>query len=271
MTAIVNQSAIEQTPFDSIRHFDSKGSEFWLARELMPLLGYTRWDRVPDVIERAELACSNGGNVVSEHFSEETRKTKGRPHQDFKLSRLACYLVAMNGDPRKSEIAMAQVYFAVKTREAEVIIPAQAKRMTEMEMRLRIAELENDTSKNNLYLEARREFIHDTLGAGVLALIQGRPDAVVTVKETVTETVVCRNGRNVSFEGKSSAELGKELGFKTGKDFERWLTSKGRQDLICEGMRAVQAPYIPTEHIAEVKRLWSQTRKDNGTQLLLGE
>jgi hypothetical protein len=105
----------------------------------------------------------------------------------------------------------------------------------------------------------------------MLALIQGRPDAVVEKIEKVTETVICRDGRNVSFVGKSTAELGKELGFKTGKELERWLTQHKRQDLICEGLRAVQAPYIPSEHIQEVKRLWSQTRKTNGTQLMLGE
>lgn len=105
----------------------------------------------------------------------------------------------------------------------------------------------------------------------MLALIQGKPDAVVEVKETVTETVICRNGRNVSFVGKSTAELGKELGFKTGKDFELWLKRNKAEHFICQGMRAIQAPYIPDENIKEVKQLFSQLRNSSSRQMILGE
>jgi hypothetical protein len=237
----------------------------------MPLLGYQKWERFEGAIERAKSACNNSGNPDTEHFFPEAGKSLTKPKDDFRLSRYACYLIAMNGDPRKPEIAMAQTYFAVKTREAETIIPAQSDRIRELELLAKIAELEKATSDNHVYLEGRREFVLSAHGPQMLALIQGRPDAVVEVKETVTETVICRNGRNVSFEGKSTAELGKELGFKTGKEFERWLTKHNRQGLICEGMRAVQAPYVPIEHLSEVKKLWAQTRKSAGTQLLLGE
>jgi hypothetical protein len=137
----------DKSPFDSIRQIDGNGNEFWCARELMPLLGYQRWERVPDVIERASVSCQNAGNLVSEHFSEETRKNiagAGRPYQEFILSRYACYLVAMNGDPRKPEIASAQSYFAIKTREAETVIPAQVDTIRELELRLQLAQVEHN-------------------------------------------------------------------------------------------------------------------------------
>lgn len=106
-----------ESPFDAIRHFDEQGNEFWYARELMPILGYIRWERVPEVVERASISCDNGGNPSCDHFIEETRKTSGRPQQDFKLTRHACHLIAMCADPRKAEIAQAQTYFSVKLHE----------------------------------------------------------------------------------------------------------------------------------------------------------
>ncbi|MGL5062355.1 MAG: BRO family protein [Microcoleus sp.] len=112
-----------QSPFDAIRHEDADG-EFWLARELMSLLGYPRWNEFEDVVEKAKASCQNTGNSTLEHFSGLTLKTPGepgRPKLDYRLSRYACYLTAQNGDPRKPEIAAAQSYFAIKTREAEVI------------------------------------------------------------------------------------------------------------------------------------------------------
>lgn len=112
-----------QSPFDSIKHLDEQGREHWSARELMPILGYSRWNEFLASIDRAKLACENTGNLVTEHFSGCTRKNspgRGRPQEDYKLSRYAAYLISLNGDPRKPEIANAQAYFVVKTREAEV-------------------------------------------------------------------------------------------------------------------------------------------------------
>ncbi len=128
----------------------------------MPLLGYSRWDRVPDVIERASVSCENSGNLVGENFSEETRKTNGRPQQDYRLSRYACYLVAMNGDPRKPEIASAQSYFAIKTREAETIIPAQSDRLQELQLQNENLRLELQLATAKKELESFRYTITQT-------------------------------------------------------------------------------------------------------------
>ncbi|BAT56955.1 DNA-damage-inducible protein (plasmid) [Nostoc sp. NIES-3756] len=108
-------------PFDQIKNIDEQGNEYWLARELMPILGYQQWRRLEDAINRAIAACKNIGIESENHFLPALAKsTGGRPGEDFKLSRYGCYLTAMNGDSRKPEIAAAQNYFAVKTREAEL-------------------------------------------------------------------------------------------------------------------------------------------------------
>ena len=113
------------SPFDAIRHVRDDGSEFWSARELMPKLGYDSWRRFNGSIDRAKDACTNAGNSALDHFAGAVKvgTTTGvavNYAQDVELSRYACYLVAMNGDPRKPEIAAAQTYFAVQTRKAEL-------------------------------------------------------------------------------------------------------------------------------------------------------
>lgn len=112
--------------FESIKHVDEYGYEFWYARELQRVLEYTQWRRFADAIERAKLACSNSGYSASEHFAD-AGKSSPMPHggvrilEDYRLSRYACYLIVMNGDSRKEVIAVGQTYFAVKTRQQELI------------------------------------------------------------------------------------------------------------------------------------------------------
>lgn len=113
------------TPFDEIRRQDETG-EWWSARELMPLLGYIRWERFVDSIDRACVAINNSGQTAVLHASRrrEVLLTTGNGGSNvrvnFRLTRYGAYMVAMNGDSRKPEVAAAQTYFAVKTREAEI-------------------------------------------------------------------------------------------------------------------------------------------------------
>jgi DNA-damage-inducible protein D len=114
------------SPFDAIRSVRTDGTEFWSARDLMSPLGYTRWENFSAAIERAMIAAEVQDHPVDVLFRGVTKKGSGRPQRDFELARFACYLVAMNGDPRKPEVAAAQHYFAVRTREAETSPPAVA-------------------------------------------------------------------------------------------------------------------------------------------------
>ncbi len=98
-----------------------KDTECWSARELMPLLGYEKWETFSNVIQKAQTACANSGQAVDKHFFPITGKNdgKGRPSEDFMLTRYACYLVAQNGSSRKPQVAFAQTYFAVQTLRQE--------------------------------------------------------------------------------------------------------------------------------------------------------
>ena len=112
--------------FESIKHVDEYGYEFWYARELQSVLEYTEWRNFQKLIEKAQTACENSDMAVDECFVE-VNKTSPMPNggvkliDDYILSRYACYLIVMNGDPRKEVIAVGQTYFAVKTRQQELI------------------------------------------------------------------------------------------------------------------------------------------------------
>jgi hypothetical protein len=111
------------SPFDTIRQIE-QGREIWSARDLQELLGYTEWRKFEDAIERAMIACKNSGHETEEQFVPSANLLKRgkyatQEQKDYYLSRYACYLVAMNSDPRKAEVSHAQTYFAIKTREAE--------------------------------------------------------------------------------------------------------------------------------------------------------
>lgn len=103
-----------------------EGVEFWFARDLQNLLGYTEWRNFLKVIEKARESCKNANNPILDHFVDANKSIpvpKGgkKVIEDILLTRYACYLIAQNGDPRKEEIAFAQSYFAVQTRKQEII------------------------------------------------------------------------------------------------------------------------------------------------------
>lgn len=110
------------SPFDAIRRVRPDGSEYWSGRELMGLMAYGSWQKFATPLNRAMATARNQGLSVDGNFSRSDKVAgqRGPAQENYELSRVAAYLVAMNGDPNKSEVAAAQMYFSAKTREAEV-------------------------------------------------------------------------------------------------------------------------------------------------------
>ncbi len=110
--------------FEALRQTNEHGAEYWSARDLQSLLGYSQWRRFEQAVDRARTSCEQSGNVPDHHFAGAGKPITGgkgavQVVPDYHLSRFACYLIAQNGDPRKPEIAQAQSYFAVQTRRQE--------------------------------------------------------------------------------------------------------------------------------------------------------
>lgn len=139
--------------FDLVTHSnESAHIEFWYARELMPLLGYERWENFDKAISRAMESCETSAIEVSDHFREVTKMValgsgSKRNIKDYMLTRYACYLIAQNGDPKKEEIAFAQGYFALQTRKQE-LIEERISLIERTEARGRLRESEKRLSQN---------------------------------------------------------------------------------------------------------------------------
>ncbi|MES2023623.1 MAG: DNA damage-inducible protein D [Patescibacteria group bacterium] len=119
---------MKENLFEKIKKINEHGYEYWSARDLYKILGYTEYGKFLRAIERAKEACKNSGANINEHFAGVSEPQKSRNQygeingqiiEDYHLSRYACYLIAQNGDPRKVEIAKAQTYFAIQTHRQE--------------------------------------------------------------------------------------------------------------------------------------------------------
>ena len=130
-TKQTTELSIAGQSFERLKKANAHGAEYWSARDLQPLLGYSQWRRFEQAIERAISSCQQSGNSPENHFAGAGKMVdlgKGgqRDVDDYHLSRFACYLIAQNGDPRKPEIALAQKYFALQTRRQELSDQAAA-------------------------------------------------------------------------------------------------------------------------------------------------
>jgi DNA-damage-inducible protein D len=162
--------------FESIRQVDADGGEYWLARELQPLLEYTTWDKFRRVIEKAMEACRQSGHETDDHFSQAVKmvdigSSAKREIEDVRLSRYACYLIVQNGDPTKPVIANGQTYFAMQARRQELQDNEAFARLSEDEKRLAIR---NELSEHNKHLAAAAkdagvETLRTTIITGTMA------------------------------------------------------------------------------------------------------
>ncbi len=150
-----NKVVLLKTSFDDIiktYQGDTENVEYWLARDLMTILGYERWENFDKAINRAMDSCRTSEIPIENHFREVTKMVPlgsgaVRSVKDYMLTRYACYLIAQNGDPKKEEIAFAQSYFAVQTRKQE-LIEDRIRLIERMEARDRLKESEKRLSQN---------------------------------------------------------------------------------------------------------------------------
>ncbi len=132
--------------------YEEEGVEYWLARELQELLGYSDWRNFLNAVDKAKESCKTTGEAVLDHFVDVTKMVKigsgaERKQDDIMLTRYACYLIAQNGDPKKEQIAFAQSYFAIQTRKQE-LLEDRIRLNERLQAREKLAATETELSKN---------------------------------------------------------------------------------------------------------------------------
>lgn len=258
------------SPFDSIRRTDEQG-EYWLARDLMTLMGYPRWVKFESPILQAIQNIELTGDKVSDHFLPLMVKSQGRNGRDYRLSRYSCYMIALCCDARKTEVASAKKYFAVKTREAEVIIPAQSQAIAEMDKQIEILKLQNENLNATLQLRHLDNNMLTMHGAELVLTLRGKADQIVRIEQTVTEVV---NPKTQSSERILTAEqLKKIVKQNTGQSIPsmKWfidkIREKGRDDLLMPVTRHQTSEYVSPECLSEaIEVVFGSSR-----QMLIGE
>ena len=217
----------DENVFDNIKHVNEYGQEFWYARELQPILEYSQWRYLKEAIERAKTACNNSGQNVADHFAEVRKmvdigSNAKRSVEDYELSRYACYLIVMNGDPRKEIIALGQTYFAVKTRQQELI--EDYERLSEEQKRIAIR---NEMKRHN---SALADAAHD---AGI--------------KEPRDYAIFQNYGYMGLYNGLKAKDIKERKGLKKNQDI---LDYMGSTELAANLFRATQTEEkLRREHI----------------------
>ena len=245
-------------PFDSIRRSDESG-EYWLARELMTVMGYPRWAKFESPIIQAIENLELIGDRVSDHFLPLMVKTQGRNAKDYKLSRYACYMTALSCDGRKIEVASAKKYFAIKTREAEVVIPAQSAQISELDKQIELLKLQNEYLKTNLELRRLDSTMLTLHGAELTLTLRGKEDQLVRVETLVTEVVEPATGRTSRI--LTSDQIKKEIKARTGQTIPslKWVADQlrklNRDDLLVAVTRHTTSEYLSPENLDEAINL----------------
>ena len=216
--------------FEDIKHIDENGIEFWYARELMPVLQYTKWQNFEKIIDKAKTTCKNSNFDILDHFTDTSKMVligsgAYRKQIDYKLTRYACYLIAQNGDSRKKVIALAQTYFAVQTRKQEI----------------------NEKDYNMLTEDEKRFYQRNLTKKGNFSLNQTAKNAGVKNFDKFHNS-----GYKGLYNGETANDIAKRKGLKYREDI---LDNMGSDELIANLFRISQ-----TEQ--KLKKDNIQTEKD---------
>lgn len=255
-----NQSENQSSPFDGIRHYDENGIEFWKARELQKMMGYTKWQMFGNAIEQGLENLESAVGDISSHALLLEVTLKFQKTIDYKLSRIACYHIALACDSRgKPNVKAAKHYFAVKTREAELVIPLQNDRIRELE-------LENENLKLRTGLVDLTNTIvglhGEALGLTIAGLNIGQ---IIEIKIPVTEVLNPATGKCDEF--LDAKQLASEVARRSGQkvknaDFIRKVKSANRDDLILPVTRNMTCEYIRAEDLDEaIDVVFSQSKQ----------
>jgi hypothetical protein len=270
MSAIELAGQEQQSPFDAIRGYRANGSEYWTGRELMRWLGYTRWENFRPWIEQAIENLELAGEDVTKHLQRTMKLVQrsqggGNEIEDFELSRLGCYHVALACSGKgKPMVAMAKQYFAKKTREAEVVVPALSERIHSLELELAIQTKINDRME-------RQDLRIGLHGLATTLLLEGKSDAIVEIDRPTLEVIDERS--NSKYEGQTLTQIVEHLNktrgikIKSGKELARILEKKKLGYLMAQTPRSVLTEYVPTENLQTV---YDAIGSLNVQQLLLG-
>jgi len=264
---IVQFAQSSGSPFDSIKQLDSNGREFWSARALMDLVVYVKWQKFRAVLDIAQENLESNGDQASNHFLPVEVKSQGRPMIDYKLSRLACYHTVLACDSRdKPMVKQAKHYFAVKTREAETVIPIQNDR-------IRSLELENENLKLKHSLLDRTDLLKITAPGLAEAIICPGITIIEKVEHIDRTVVIDRSGFVISqLDGISITQVQKQFGFKSTQAAWTWLESIGygkETEHWTKEMTAHETQKLTRSAMADLKAKF--TKKQGDRQKLLGE
>jgi hypothetical protein len=249
MNSIIKTASSGESPFDSIRRYDEKGNEWWSARDLQKMLGYKAWQMFDNSIQLGLENLESAVGDISAHASILEITLKHQKAKDYRLSRIACYHIALACDSRgKPNVKAAKHYFAVKTREAEVVIP----RLSE---ELEMMRLQNDNFRMQLELQARQDARIGLHGLPVTLLLEGKADAIVRDEVKVTEVINLDTGTTQKF--LSADQLKVEVQKRTGqkvkslKSFTDEIRKAGRDDLLVAVTRQATSEYVTVDRLDE--------------------
>ena len=261
-----------KTHFDGLSHtIPDENVEFWFARELQEPLGYAKWERFNDAIQRAISSCETTGSDPNNHFRGVTKMVKlgsgaVRAIEDFMLTRYASYLIAQNGDPRKEAIAFAQSYFAIQTRKQE-LIEDRMRLQARLEARERLRESEKTLSQNIYERGVDDAGFGRIRSKGDAALFGGNTTQAMKSKFGITQTrpladflpTLTIAAKNLATEMTNhNVQQDEKLHGESTITREHVQNNQSVRDML--GQRGIQPERLPPEE--DIKKLERRVRSD---------